>query len=148
MNLNPLALFTKRGRGSTTRPDIEPAIGEISVNSDSEERSSEQVFGTSTPNEWVVEYRDTDGGKTKATVISFDGSKKNISRDKALMLSVVYSCIDRISSAIASMPIKLIRTVDGEEIEVDSHSAKFLMEKQPKNWQTPFTLIRQFMVDA
>lgn len=148
MNLNPLALFTKRGRGSTTAREIEPVIGEISQPAPSEERASDMVAGTSTPGEWVVRYTDTDGGKTKATVISFDGSKKNISRDKALTLSVVYACIDRISSAIATMPIKMIKTVDGEEIELESHAAKFLMEKQPNDWQTPFTLMRQFMVDA
>ena len=148
MNLNPLSLFSKRGRGSTTARDVEPVIGEISAPSAEERAADDLTAGTSTPGGWVVKYTDTDGGGQKATVISFDGSKKNISRDKALTLSVVYACIDRISSAIAAMPIKVIKTVDGEEIEVDSHPAKFLLEKQPNDWQTPFTLNRQFMVDA
>jgi len=149
MARNFLSFF--RGKsGSTTRPDVEPQIGNTAV-VDSEKRSeSSDVVGTSENfGGWAIKnIQDPMFGYSQSQVISFDKEKKFISRDKALQLSVVYSCIDRISAGIATMPLRIMQVKGDEEIEVDSHPAKFVTEKSPNDWQTQFTLMRQFMVDA
>lgn len=149
MARNFLSFF--RGKsGSTTRPDVEPEIGNTAV-VDSEKRSeASDVVGTSENfGGWAIKnIQDPMFGYSQSQVISFDKEKKFISRDKALQLSVVYSCIDRISAGIATMPLRIMQVKGDEEIEVESHPAKFITEKSPNDWQTQFTLMRQFMVDA
>lgn len=145
MKLNPLARWFIRSTANPNR-DNAPEIGELAL-ADEGEELREGGIGTAIPDTWKIVYTETESG-TKASVVSFDGSRIPISNRTALTLSAVYSCIDRISSAVATTPMYICQEIDGEEKPVRKHPAKFLLEKSPNDWQTPFSLKRQFMVDV
>ncbi len=126
------------------RAELVP-LGNIA--SEKREVAPVDTFGTGTLPTWKVIYSDTMNGP-KATVYSFQGENKKVNRDVAMTLAAAYACMDRISSAIAVMPLRIVQMVNGEEIPVDFHPAKYLLESSPNDWQTPFTLKRDFMIDA
>ena len=143
-----MKLFPNLFRGSpqkeAKRADDVP-LGEI-VGELREEPGTDVVLASGSLPTWKFSLVEPAGAN--ATALTFSESKKPVNRDLAMTLSAAYSCMDRISSAIAAMPFKIVRVVEGEEIAVDAHPAKYLLENSPNEWQTPFTLMRQFMLDA
>lgn len=76
------------------------------------------------------------------------GGGRIMSRDTALSLSAVYSCVDRISSAIAMMPFE-VKQITGETVtDVTQHDASFLLGHKPNQWQTPYLMKQLLMVDV
>lgn len=127
---------------STPAREVESVqLGDTSV---AEERAAEgsELKG------WSVPLNPEVKGTATAESLVFDNGTKKVDAQLALSLSAVYACIDRISSNIALMPMQIKKKVGDELQDVKRHPAKFFIEKQPNDWQTPFTIIRQFMVDA
>lgn len=108
------------------------------------------VFGEeSNDGGWSVKLSGEDGdGNCKDTIVNLNGKKCYVSKEAALSLAAAYACIDRISTAVAMMPFKIIKIVDEEEVEVTEHPARKVLEFEPNEWQTPFTLRRQMTVDV
>lgn len=76
------------------------------------------------------------------------GKGRIMSRNTALSLSAVYSCVDRISSAIAMMPFE-IKQITGDSVKaVTEHDASYLLGHKPNSWQTPYLLKQLMMVDV
>lgn len=72
----------------------------------------------STPlGEWLKEVTDSNNG--------FSGSKES-----AMRFSAVYACVKIISETIASLPLSVLQSVNGE-IKHDTHDLSYLIEKNP-----------------
>lgn len=61
-----------------------------------------------------------------------------VTQESAMRLSAVYSCIHRLSSSIAQMPLHVLRK-QNDTIEVgDDLSASLLISGEPNSWQTSY----------
>ncbi len=132
-----------RGRVSEKRSTTEPKFG---VMPDAES-FGDDLIDDAGEGGWTVSLTETSDGCSD-TVISTTETRKTVSNEMALSLAAAYACIDRISTSIAMVPFKIVKIVDGETEEIKEHPAKKVLEVSPNDWQTPFTMRRQLMVDV
>lgn len=81
------------------------------------------------------------------TTLLSTGRYRPMSRDTALSMSAVYSCIDRIASNIAMIPVSVRQVTDTTNELVSQHPAAYLLGTKPNDWQTPYMLKQGMMCD-
>ncbi|HDR1156749.1 TPA: phage portal protein [Pasteurella multocida] len=68
------------------------------------------------------------------------GATKNVTPDMAMKLSAVYSCIYVLSSAIAQLPLHVMRK-DGKNVQqAKDHPLYYLLHDNPNFWQTSYKM--------
>ncbi|AWD90236.1 portal protein [Dickeya phage Sucellus] len=72
-------------------------------------------------------------------------TRMRMSPERAMSLSAVYSCIDRIASNISMIPVNIMQKKSGKTRVVESHSASFLLRHRPNEWQNNQSFIQAYM---
>lgn len=135
---------------SSSKRQSRQSVDSVSIGNMDEIRSEEFLEQNEDGvDSWEVQLNPESSGTATATDLIFNREgKRKISKSDAMSLSAAYSCMDRISANIAVMPISIKRKVGDEITDVEKHPAKYVLEKSPNEWQTQYTLIRQFVLDA
>lgn len=122
--------FAKKKKEPEKRSE-EVSIGVIpEMDSELTAQEGDMQFSTTDPSFW------------------FRGGNPNVNPDTALSLSAVYSCIDRIASSIAMIPISVKQVKGGKTSMVESHPLSNLLMLEPNaNWSW-FQLMQSFTAGA
>lgn len=68
------------------------------------------------------------------------GATKSISADMAMKLSAVYSCVYVLSSAIAQLPLHVMRKSGKNVEQAKDHPLYYLLHDNPNFWQTSYKM--------
>ncbi|QPX74971.1 putative portal protein [Serratia phage vB_SmaS_Rovert] len=121
----------------------------IERNSDNVKVFSESRSGNDVPDmsEEGTEYKVVDSA-TGDMSLWHENGKTYVNEETALALAAVYASIDRISAALAMIPISVIKLTDGEYLPVDNHPVSDFFKTDPNDHQTWYEIIRAYIVDV
>lgn len=74
--------------------------------------------------------------------------KTSVNESNSLSISAVYSCVQRISCTVASLPISVLREDNGNKRPDLEHNAHQLLSVRPNSYQTPFAFMEQWVYRA
>ena len=75
------------------------------------------------------------------------GNQVAVTANSALQLSTIYTIIDRISSTIAYLPLRIYKKQNGERILMQDHDQLHLLAKAPHPLYTAFSFWRAFVAN-
>jgi HK97 family phage portal protein len=76
----------------------------------------------------------------------YSSSGENVTPDSAMKLSVVYACVNVLATSIASLPLKVYRSLPtGGKAPAPDHPLWKVLHDQPNGWQTSFEFREMMM---
>lgn len=77
------------------------------------------------------------------TQVAYDSGRRLESRDKPLLLSAVYRCVDLISDSVATLPLKVYEIDEnGFKREAKEHPLYWLLNNEPNQEMTRYTFFK------
>ena len=88
-----------------------------------------------------------DGGQSTTPPSSGVIKPKTVTVDTALQVSAVYACVKLLTETVASLPLKVYNTVDGQLIEDTESRLSTLLCSQPNSIDTPVEFKETFLLN-
>lgn len=86
---------------------------------------------------------------SKIPAINYSGSNWLYSRDRSLVLSTVYRCVDLVSDSLAVLPLKTYKKdVQGFKTEAEEHPLYSLLDLEPNEDMTRYVFFKTMMTSV
>lgn len=92
--------------------------------------------------DWIIGKKKAEVDRNNFPVLggeTISVSREKVTHDVSLRLSAVWACVNVLSQALASLPLKVYRRIgDNEKEEAKDHWLYSILHYRPNLWQTPF----------